>query len=242
MLEDALGEPRRRLGEASARHAAMVEGDDLPRLDLTHERRAHDFERHRLARDAVRAVVEPPEHQRPPAPRVPRRLDAIGEQKQHAERALQPAERGRERIDLVALLGAREQVDHDLGVGSCVKEMAALGELMPEDLGVDQVAVVGNGDLRLAPPARPARDERLDDRLGVLGLRPAGGRVAVVPDRPADAGVVVAGLVRRAGRDEVGEDAITEDFGDKTHTQVPADFATVRDRHARRLLPAVLLG
>ena len=63
----------------------------------------------------------------------------------------------------------------DLGVAAGLEDRAAADELVAQLARVDQVAVVGDGDLAVR-----AVDQ---DRLRVLELALAGGRVARVADR-----------------------------------------------------------
>lgn len=78
--------------------------DHLARLDFTHQRCADDVQRHRLARDDVRTTSrcsrrpECAQDQWPPTPRIAGGLDAIRELEHEAERTLQLAERGDERV------------------------------------------------------------------------------------------------------------------------------------------------
>ena len=73
-------------------------------------------------------------------------FDAIGEQEQQAERALQmlAARAAADRLVHVRRLG--QQVNDDLGVGRALENVPVLLVLPPEQLRVDQVAVVRHRD------------------------------------------------------------------------------------------------
>ena len=97
-----------------------------------------------------------------------------------------------------------------LGLGSQPGELA----------GVDQVAVVPEGDPTVAGVPK--------GRLGVLPVARAGGGVAGV----ADGEVAVEG----------GQVALVEDLGDQAHVLVDHDAVAVADRDPGGLLAAVLQG
>ncbi len=73
-LEDAEG-ALGRLGEPRAVQSAVVDTDQLPRLDVAHERRADDVERAGLRGDHE-PVRQPADRQRPDAVGIARRVDA----------------------------------------------------------------------------------------------------------------------------------------------------------------------
>jgi hypothetical protein len=80
------------------------------------------------------------------APGVAGGLDAVGEEEQQAVRALQVLEHVRERVLLLDVGRLGQQVDDDLGVGRRLKDVAVFLVLVAQELRVDEVAVVGNGD------------------------------------------------------------------------------------------------
>ncbi len=104
--------------------------------------------------------------------------------------------------------------------GAGLERNALRLELVAQLGGVDEVAVVGEGDGVLA--ARPG------ERLGVLPGGRAGRGVAHVTD-----GV-------RAG--EPGEDLLVEDLRDEAHVFDDRDLALVGHRDAGALLAAMLQG
>ena len=108
----------------------------------------------------------------------------------------------------------------DLGVGARLEADAQLGELVAQLGGVDEVAVVGEGDGVLAARAR--------ERLRVLPGRRTGRGVAHVAD-----GV-------RAG--EAGEHLLVEDLRDEAHVLDDRDLAFVGHGDAGALLAAMLQG
>src|SRR6202171_5700919 len=112
----------------------------------------------------------------------------------------------------------REEVDDHLGVARALEERAALFQITPQLLGIDQVAVVRDGDLT----GGGARHHRL--RVGEDGLPRR--RVAGVADG------------RRAG--QAGDGSLVEDVGDQAHGLVQVDGLAVPAGDAGRLLPAVL--
>ena len=179
-------------------------------------------ERARLTRHAVRGgpglVLDHPEHQRTQSVRIAEGDHRLLGQHDGRER---PAETwqhvGHGVLDLLGGM-ARQQRRDDLGIGRRAERHVALAQLGVELDGVDQVAVVGQGE-RAAVVA--------DDRLGVLPLRGAGGRVADVADRHVT--------------DQGAELVLVEDLGDQAlvadgHDLAPPESA----RDPGRLLAPVL--
>ena len=127
---------------------------------------------------------------------------------------------------------ARPSLDSSLAAGSSAldhlgHEVAVAGDhagqhpgLVGEGLGVDEVAVVAEGEL--AGRGVP------EHGLGVAPAGRAGGRVAGV----ADAEVAGQGLQR----------PVVEDRGHEAHVLDDGDVVAGADRHAGRLLAAVLQG
>ena len=105
-------------------------------------------ERARLARHAPVPLGRLAQHQRPDAPRVAAGLHPVGKQEQQAERPLQVLEHVRQRVVLLDVARLGQQVDDDLGVGRALENVPVLLVLAAEQGGVDQVAVVGDGDRR----------------------------------------------------------------------------------------------
>ena len=116
--------------------------------------------------------------------------------------------------------GAGNQVHDHLGVDGGLEDRAARLELLAQIEGVDQVAVVRDGEAAVG--------ELDHERLRVLQQRAAAGRVAIV----ADGG--------RAG--EAAEDLVVEDVGDQSEAAVRQQQVAVGGDDARALLAAVLQG
>ena len=116
-------------------------------------------------------------------------------------------DRGRER----RRLRAGDQVQDDLGVGGRREEGALRFQGRPDLPGVDEVAVVREGERAAA--------RREDDGLGVEQQRGAGRRVADVAD----------GRAARQPR----EPGLVEDVGDVAHLPLDVDLALRRARRCR---------
>ena len=119
-------------------------------------------------------VLDHPERERPQAVRIAERDDRIVGHDDGRERALQPRQHVGDRVlDPLGRMGGEQRGD-DLRVRGRAERDVAPAQLGVQLDGVDQVAVVGQRE-RAAVVA--------DDRLRVLPLRGAGGRVADVADR-----------------------------------------------------------
>ncbi len=113
---------------------------------------------------------------------------------------------------------ARDQGGDHLGVGRRPEPDPVRDELVAEDAGVRQVAVVAERD--------GARPPVVDERLGVRPVHAAGRRVAGVADR-----------------DLTGERLqllLVEHLGDEPHVAEHRQATALRDGDPGRLLPAVL--
>jgi hypothetical protein len=111
-----------------------------------------------------------------------------------------------------------EDAGHDLGVGGGGELVALIFEVGAEHVGVDEVAVVAEGDLAVR-----AVDA---EGLGVLYAAGAGGGVAVVTD-----GDVAA---------EVTEVFFVEDLGDEAHAELGMEVVAVGCDDTGALLASVL--
>ena len=118
-----------------------------------------------------------PEAERPDAHRIAHGDDRLLRQEEQRVGALDPRERVGDAVLDGDLLARRDQVHEHLGVGVALEDRAARLELGAELVGVRQVAVVADGER-----AAGVVD---GDRLRVLDVRAAGGRVAHVPDGDA---------------------------------------------------------
>ena len=189
----------RRLGGGCQRlvaaHLGALQGDDLAGLDLVDVGAAERRQGARLAGDGVAAVREPPDRQRPEAPRVADGDHLVLGQQHQRERALPRRQRALEALLPGAPAGGGEHQRDHLGVAGGGEAEAAREQLVAQRRGVDDVAVVGDGQRAV----HRLDEERLDVALGVR----AGGRVAGVADR------VVAGERRQHGRREhVGDEPL----------------------------------
>ena len=164
------------------------------------------------------AAVQAPQAERAHAERVAHGEEGVGREddegvgaldaSHHVGDALRPGVAGRE----------GEDAGDDLGVGRGGELVALLLQVGAQRLGVDEVAVVAEGDLAVG-----AGDA---ERLGVLQAAGAGRRVAVVAD-----GDVAA---------EVTEVLFVEDLGDEAHAGVDVKLVAVGCGDARALLASVL--
>ena len=174
--------------------------------------------RAQVSEATIVAPFEPAEHERPEAPRVARGHQRLARQEDQRERPHHLVEARRDRVLQPLAVAARVEVEDDLGVGGGLEDRARRLELLAEDGGVHQVAVVADGDR-----AAVALDEV---GLRVRGHGVAGGRVAHVADRP------VAG--------ERLEPALREHVVHEAHALLEAERLPVARHDARRLLAAVL--
>ena len=194
--------------------------DDRAGFDLAHQFRAEGVQRHGLAGHAVPAVGEPTDHQRPPAPRIARRLDAIMEQKHQRVGPVKMLQRRGDRV-FVGQVMLRQQVDDHLRVGRRRGDVAPALVVGAQAVGIDQVAVVPHRHLHA--PAVLAHE-----RLGIGHAAGAGGRVPIMADATAPL--------------ETLEYLGVEDFADQAHADVMLDGSAVGDGDPGRLLSTVLLG
>ena len=105
----------------------VVDADDLARLDLADVLGVDRVERARLAGDAPVPVARSCPSTSGRMPHGSRHgFDAVGEQEQQAERALQVPQHVRQRVVLVHVRGLGQQVDDDFGVGRALENVAVL--------------------------------------------------------------------------------------------------------------------
>ena len=204
VLEDAVRERlRRERLERPDRRAA--DDQHLARLDVAHVGGADEVERAGLRADD-HGVAEPPEHERPEPVRVARGEDLIPGDHRQRVRAAHLRQRLDDRVldRRVAFDRANRCTMTSVSVVVWKIEPCAT-RLVLEVGGVDQVAVVRDAEL----PVR-ALDEQ---RLRVLDLARAGGRVAHVADGDCSP-------VRPRQR------VLREDVGDHAHRR--ASIRTVR--------------
>jgi len=114
----------------------------------------------------------------------------------------------------------RQQVGDDLGVAGGCEGIALLLQVVPQYLGVHQIAVVPQGQW----PAGALQVEG----LGVL--------------KPARAFGGIAGVAYGDLAGQIGEVGLIEHLRDKAHAGAEMDFPTVGSGYARAFLPSMLEG
>ncbi len=172
VLEDAVGRRRRR--ERVVRLLAVGSDDEhLARLDVADPLGVDQIERAGLRTDDVR-VAEPAERQRPEPMRIAHGNQVIFRQEHQRKRALRLRDRFDQRLLRRRRLRSRVKVQQHLGVAGRLEDRSLTHQAVAQLLGVDEVAVVADGDLAVR-----AVDQ---DRLRVLEAAFAGGRVADVAD------------------------------------------------------------
>ena len=147
-------------------------------------------------------------------------ISDVGRERDEAVGAGERLHRVRGALEPVRARGGREQLGGDLGVGGAGELVALVFEVVAQELGVDDVAVVAQRERAVG-----AVDA---DGLGVLLAAGAGGGVAGVADGD------VAG--------EVAEVVLLEDLRDEAHAAVHVDAEAVGGGDAGALLAAVLEG
>ncbi len=153
---------------------ALVDDQDLARLDVALRLRFHEVERAGLGGEHP-GVPEAAQGERPEAGRVAHPDHAVGGQQQQGVGAPHAGERSGELVGQRRPLGPRDEVQDHLGVGRRLEDRAVLLELLPQRLRVHEIAVVGDGHRAVRGGA--------GDGLGVAQVRAARGGVADVADR-----------------------------------------------------------
>jgi dihydroorotase-like cyclic amidohydrolase len=121
------------------------------------------------------ALSRLPDHQWPDPPRIPRRLDAIGKQKQQTVSPLQMLQNMRQRIMFFHMSRLGQQVHDDFRIRRRLKDVAVLFVFRAQELCIDEVAIMRHGHR----PHQVFAEQRL--RIAELGR--ARRRVSHVPDR-----------------------------------------------------------
>jgi len=201
----------------------LVDGEQLPRLDLADEAGTDDVQGRGLARDHP-AALESAQDQGPYAVGVPGGVQGVVVHEGERERAPQ----GRQHLhgnSLGRQVGTRgEQRSDQVGVGGgphAGVRATERGDPTGELAGVRQVAVVAEREAA-------AGGEHAEGGLGVLPGARAGRGVAAVADREV--------AFQRL------EDRLVEDLCDQAELLVDDDRAAVGHRHPAGLLAAVLQG
>ncbi len=219
VLEAAHGELGRGGFEAAAVNAVVIDADDFAGLDLADVFGVEGVKRAGFTGDNPIAV-ELAENERADAPRIAGGFDAIWKQKQEAVGPLQMLENVREWISFLHVRWFGEEVDDDFGVGGALEDVAMLFVLLAEEGGVDQIAVVGDGD--------GAHEIFAEKRLGVADFAGTGGGIADV----ADGGVAGEFFAEETGG---------EDLADEAHADVAVEGGAVGGDDAGGFLAAMLL-
>ena len=223
VLEDAVG--RRdapALDEEPAVQPVLVQPHDLARLDLADERGPDRIDGAALAGHDVAPLGGLADAQRPNPVRIAGRLDVVGEQEEERVGALQMVENVPQRVGLVLVGRLGQQMNDDLGVAGGLEDAAVGLVFVPQQAGVDQVAVVGDRDL--SPRVFGQQG------LAVLDAGRAGRRIPDVAD--GDGVLQLLESVR----------AVAKDPHDRAHALVALDALAVAGGDPGRLLPSMLEG
>src|SRR5262245_53411457 len=197
--------------------AARIYYDHLSRFDVADVVRADQVESAGL-RCEDRGAVEFAHAERAESAWVAHGYDALGRGEKHRESALIVLQGLDDRVDDVALPGARDPVQHDLGVGGRREDRAFHFEPVA-DLGrVGQIAVVAERYLTEA-----TFDQ---ERLRLVDADLAGCRISHVADGGASG--------------QSGKCLLLKDVVDMPHSALSAQHRPVRGDYSGGLLAAVL--
>ena len=223
VLEDAVGRgdtlpPH----EEPAVQPLLVQPHDLARLDLAEELGADRIDRATFAGHDVAPAGRLTDAQRPNPIGIAGRLDVIGEQEDERVGALEMVENVPQRVGLVLMGRLGQQMNDDLGVATGLEDAAVGLVFVPQQAGIDQIAVVGDRDL---PPGILRQQG-----LTVLHRGRTRRRVPDVPD-----GDGVSQLLERVR-------AAAKDPHDRAHALVALDALAVAGGDPGRLLASMLQG
>ena len=207
----------------AAANPLLVDGDDFARLDVAHELGADDVEGAGLAAEHV-ALAQPPNREGAQSVLVAAGIDAVARHNQEGEGPFEHVQRIDNRVDARTVVVAGlllDEVGQNLAVGGRLEEASLVLEILAQQLRVDDVAVVRQGEV-----ARVVAEE---EGLDVLRTAAARGRIAHVADGHAAA--------------QGGELRLVEDLGHQSGSLDAAEVLPGVDGHdAGALLPAVLQG
>ena len=167
----------------------------------------------------IQASSSWPMHQRPHAHRIAHAEQRLVGQQQQRVGALDPAQRVDHAVDDGRVVGAGDQVVDDLGVGGRLEQAADPHQLLAQQVGVGEVAVVGE--------RQAAEVEIGEDRLDVAVRRAAGRGVAVMADRR---------IALQLGDDRL----LAEDVADQAGGAVVVEMSAVEGDDAGGFLAAML--
>ena len=163
-------------------------------------------------------IADLPQRQRPKAIRIARGDQTVIGQKRHGKRAAHLLKRVDHPVEQGIRAGMSDQMDDHLAVGGGLEDRAVGLKFVPDHLRVDQIPVVGQGQI--------AEGKVDHDRLGVLEIAGAGGRIAVVPDC-------------RTAREPL-QALFREDVCDQPHRLLLIELVTITGHDSGAFLPAVL--
>jgi hypothetical protein len=149
VLEDTVMMRRRREGGEGA-YAFFVDEHDLAGFDLADVASIDEIEGASF-RGENRTAIELSEDQRTKSPWITNAKKGVGGQGEQSKSALERCEGIEQSVGDVSLLRAGEKMKDDFRVTRRAENRAAVNELLPQDVSVDQVTVVAN--CYLAVPA-----------------------------------------------------------------------------------------
>ena len=188
--------------------AMGVERDHLARLHVPQEAGAHDAEGAGLAADHI-AVAQRADDQGLDAVLVPAGVDAVLGHHQDGEAAFDHVERLEDVDDTVLAIVLLDQMGEELAVRRGLEDDAALLEQGLDLLGIDDVAVTGDGEIPL----------RLMEEDGVHVVQSALADIGVLDTADADGAVQVQDI------------AVREDLAQQAQAAVAAGLALLVEGH-----------
>ena len=216
VLEYAVRQLRRRIGPDRPQ-ATVADDQQLAGLDVPNVGGADQIQRAGLGADDP-GVAELAERKRTEAVGIAGRNQPVLGQQHHRKRAADLRDRLDQRVFDGRRLRARIQVEDDLGIAGGLEDRTGAHQLVTQLARVDQVAIVGDGNLPVA-----AVDE---EWLRVFDRAVAGRGIARVADRQMTA--------------ETVDRLFREGVGDLAHAACQPHALAVAGRDAGAFLSAVL--
>ena len=205
------------LGMLKTRYSVLVDADQFAGFDVPEDGRADEMQRAGLAGDDI-TVSDLPDGQGPEAVSVAAGIERVGRQDDRGEGSVQLVHGGQD-VLRPSFAGCSHQEREQLAVRSGDEEMSLRLNPPAEDVGIDDVSVMGEGE--------GARLARHLERLEILGAPDLGRGIADV----ADAG--------RAGKRR--QLLLSEDFPHEAGVLVETDVPVgAQGGDAASLLSAVL--
>ena len=149
-----------RIGILAATQTVVVDGDHLAGFQVPDELGPHRPERTRLAAHHV-SIAQTSQRQRPEAVFIAGRVDAVFGHDEEGESSLQTVQRLYDGEDARIVLreGALfDEVRQDFAVGGRVEQAAHVFQFSTQLVGVDDVAVVGQGEIARMVPEEEGLD------------------------------------------------------------------------------------